>query len=403
MRILILAAALFMALSAQSVFAHGGVLDANRCHYDHKNGGYHCHAATWEPLGGDLNPQPAAYVSSPSLAGDPRSNPVVAFAASDPTTIDETTYVSRWNGSRWIAVGSALPAFGPAIGLDNAGGIFLCTDSGSDSPDPGPYVWRWDGTTWLRVGGDVSVETGYPGVRYSVDACGGIVLDSSGAPIVSWSADVGAKANAVYAARWDDVSQKWVGLGSGSIGGRATDTYLDISQGDHLYLATWKPGGSYGGNNTTYAWRWNGTTWRQLGTDMVDTYDPVISAYRETPYLALAQRDGQLQVMRWRNGTWQRLPSPGVGSSPAIDFSPSGKPVLAFAEVGDTVTRLRVRYFKAGAWQDVGEAVTEPSSSDVFVRFDLSIDAKGRPTVGWTSESTGESSVFVKRYQQALP
>jgi len=32
-----------------AVLAHGGGLDANGCHHDRKNGGYHCHRAAVAP------------------------------------------------------------------------------------------------------------------------------------------------------------------------------------------------------------------------------------------------------------------------------------------------------------------------------------------------------------------
>lgn len=36
-------AATVLALSAISAFAHGGGLDRNGCHTNHKTGDYHCH------------------------------------------------------------------------------------------------------------------------------------------------------------------------------------------------------------------------------------------------------------------------------------------------------------------------------------------------------------------------
>lgn len=45
MRLFTLSAALFAALINVSSMAsaHGGGLDSNRCHTDHKTGSYHCH------------------------------------------------------------------------------------------------------------------------------------------------------------------------------------------------------------------------------------------------------------------------------------------------------------------------------------------------------------------------
>jgi hypothetical protein len=37
------ATAALLLIVAESAFSHGGGLDANGCHHDRKNGGYHCH------------------------------------------------------------------------------------------------------------------------------------------------------------------------------------------------------------------------------------------------------------------------------------------------------------------------------------------------------------------------
>jgi hypothetical protein len=39
----VVVAALYLAAWTTAAFAHGGGLDANRCHHDHKHGTYHCH------------------------------------------------------------------------------------------------------------------------------------------------------------------------------------------------------------------------------------------------------------------------------------------------------------------------------------------------------------------------
>ena len=35
--------ALLITIATASAFAHSGGTDRNGCHYDRKNGGYHCH------------------------------------------------------------------------------------------------------------------------------------------------------------------------------------------------------------------------------------------------------------------------------------------------------------------------------------------------------------------------
>lgn len=352
--------------------------------------------ARWIALGGDLNPEPAALLSKPSLTGDPRLDPVVAFSVMGLDTGADKTHVSRWDSGDWVSLGSPLPEGGPSIGSDGQKRILACTGGG-------PFVRRWNGSAWIALGGNISEETGYRGTRYQVARCGGIVLDQTETPLVVWSADVGAKANAVYAARWNRQSQKWDGLGPGSIGGRATSVYADIDSQDRLHIAAYTPGGSYGGGATTRVWRWNGSSFDQLGEDMPATDAPVIGVYEDTPYLALHDnQSGAIRVMRWQRNSWRILPSPGQGGSPALGFTRSGKLIVAYVESG-APTLLRVKYLTGSAWHSAGpSAVAE--TDNYADRLDLTVDGRGRPSLAWAEEDAqGHSSMFVRRNSAALP
>jgi hypothetical protein len=349
----------------------------------------------WIPLGAKL--KTAQYISRPSLTADPRANPILAFSSG------EQTFVMRWKGNNWVNLGKPIAsASGPSIGQDSRKRLYLCAGDG-------PFVWRWNGSRWKSIGGNISEETGYKRRRYLVEGCGGIVLDSSDNPIVSWPADVGAKAHAVYAARWEKRKKKWVGFGEGHIGRRVRETHIDIDQRDRPYVATHKPGGPYGGLPTSYFWRWKGKAWEKMGIDMPNTYFPVIAVYDNRPYGALSEKNtGIIRVIRWRQGDWEELPSPGngpsprIGSTPALDFTLNGKLVMAFLSTeDDTTTSIRVKYLKKGVWQDVGDAlVTFTDSEKNAVELDIAVDKKGRPTVSWTDRDFAKdlTSVFAKRY-----
>lgn len=356
-------------------------------------------AATWVPLGGNLSPDSAALVTALTLASDPRPEPVLALSTLEPATQVEHTVVLRWHDSGWAALGEPLPALGPSLALDRRRHEYVCTGGA------GPFVSRWDGARWLALGGNIGEETGYKGGRYQVDRCGGIVIDGSGAPIVAWSADVGAKANVVYAARWNRSLHKWEGLGAGSIGGRATSAYLDIDAQDRLYVAAYSPGGSYGGGATTRVWRWSGSSWSQLGADLPGTDSPVVGVYEDAAYLALYDNasDG-ISVLRWHKGSWLALPSPGRGTLPALDFTPSGKPVIAYVE-GDPTTSalLQVKYLSDGVWRSAGTRVAD-ATGQLIDNLELSLDSHGRPSIAWSLQDaqSGKSGVFVRRYEAAL-
>lgn len=362
----------------------------------------------WVPLGGDLNPMSTDYVYGPALAADPRRNPVLAFSTYT------GTWALRWAGGDWVSLGYPPAAGGPALGIDGQKHIYLCSGYG------GPYVSRWDGMKWINLGGNISIETGYKGQRYGVDACGGIALDSSDTPVVTWSADTGAKSNSVFAARWDRRGNKWVGLGQNRIGDRATNASIAIDKLDRIFIATWKPGGSYGGVQTTRVWTWDGAAWVQLGSteeapaagDMPNTLGPVLAVDQTTLFLALSDASGAVRVMRWLGGAWQDLPSPGQGSGVALALTPAGKPIVAYLEESATastpsIVQIRVKYLIGHNWYELGEPLADVTGKSTELA--LTVDALGHPTVAWRQIQWGSagtpdtSDVFVKQYSEALP
>ncbi len=387
-------------------------------------------AQEWVPLNGSLISDTGGLVR-PSLAADPRANPILGFDNYE----SGTTSVLRWRGDTWESFGPNIPGTsGPSIGIDADRRIYLCQSGKYATPSATLTVSRSIGKVWRQIGGDIALEAGYvTGPRHVVDTCGGIALDSSSNPIVTWSALVGAKSWAVFAARWDEDQKSWKGLGDGQItGGRSVSTYVDINANDRPYLATTNTNGAGASRVTiTQVWRWNNLVWEQLGANMPGAENTVIGVYENTPFLALhyIERDpttsdtliDELRVMRWRQGNWQAFPSPGKGianGNIALDFTPSGKPVIAYIESPDEGLTLNVlvKYWTGKIWKQAGEAVTTAScnltSCYPEVSLDLSLDPKGRPIVAWgetnyTLASDGSYTPFnrldVKRYSNALP
>lgn len=352
--------------------------------------------ASWTRLGGELTPEPTDFVSGLSLSAAPRREPVLALSTLDSTTGAESSQVLRWTGSEWLRLAAALPEGGPSLAVASSGRLYACTGEG-------PLVRRWNGTRWIAVGGNISVETGAQGTRYQVERCGGIVLDGSDTPLVAWTAHRGPKADSVHAARWSAERARWEALGSEGVPVRAPYAYLDIDARDRPYLATFSPGGSYGGGATTRVFRFGGDSFSQLGGDLPGSDQPVIGLYDNTPYLALTDSgSGELRLLRWQGATWSPLPSPGRGSGAVLGFSLSGKPIIAYVDAG-AATVIRVAYYAGGRWQAVGDGVAEVT--DAQVSLALAIDARGLATVAWSAaDPTGSDfHVYASRYGAAIP
>lgn len=361
-------------------------------------------AGTWRELGGDLSPDPAAYLSRPSLVAAPLMRPAVAFSSLDPVTSLDTTAISRWFRGAWQPLG-AFDGTAPAIAVDGRERLLVCYGSG-------PFVKRWNGSSWIDLGGDISSETGYRGVRYQVEGCQGMVIDSGDAPIAAWSADVGAKANLVFAARWSRRDGRWLGLGDDAVGPRATEAAIAIDLRDRVLVATFTPGGSYGGGNTTRAFRWDAAAWTQLGPDLPGTSEPTVAIHGNRGYLAhgviAPGLPPAIAVMRWQAGAWQPVAPALQGEGPTIAFTPSGRLVLAYRTfegiAGESERHaLRVVRLAAGQWRSVGAELADVTTKLAWQA--IAVDALGRPIVAWREQdvATGVSRLFVRRFDQPLP
>jgi hypothetical protein len=111
----------------------------------------------------------------------------------------------------------------------------------------------------------------------------------------------------------------------------------------------------------------------------------------------------EIRVMKWQGEAWQGLPSPRLGDLPALDFTHSGSPLLAYAE-GDARIFLRVRYFKNDAWVPVGGSVSDETDRPIE-QLALSVEAGGRPSVAWSQLGCEglHTNIFLKRYSAPLP
>ena len=140
----------------------------------------------------------------PSLAADPRANPILGFDNYE----SGTTSVLRWRGDTWESFGPNIPGTsGPSIGLDADKRIYLCQSGKYATPGATLNVSRSIGKVWRQIGGDIAIEARYvTGPRHLVDKLRWI------APV---SVFVGAKSWAVFAVQWDEDQKSWKGLGDG--------------------------------------------------------------------------------------------------------------------------------------------------------------------------------------------
>ena len=213
-------------------------------------------------------------VDTPSLALDSTGAPVVAFTYYTTiglvTSTNSDVYVTRWNGTAWVAVGPAVPAADGAPGRGGAGGVSAST-SGSFNPSlaadatgqlalaweewpasGGAYVWvrRWTGASWGPLAGSAT-GGGLTPVN-TVNTLPRVGVDASGRPIVTWVAlTTNVNPAQIFVRRWNGATA-WEDLGFHS----ARDAGISDAALDAVApaLALTPSGGTAGAGVPTSAW-----------------------------------------------------------------------------------------------------------------------------------------------------
>lgn len=235
-------------------------------------------------------------------------------------------HLARWDGASWHAVGGGVGGVtSPFItallrsdvsGADAlyVGGSFL--DAGGA---PASYVARWDGSAWSALGAGLSDRaqafTVYDDGRGPALYAGGRFLMAGGI-------------EAARVARWDGAS--WEALGAGVGGLVNTMAVYDDGRGRALYV-----GGSFssaGGAPAQNLARWDGAAWEDVaGGTLGLVYSLAVFDDRagEGPALYVGGRfdvaGGVIasRIARWNGASWSMLASGLTPSTPGKG-APSG-------------------------------------------------------------------------------
>jgi CARDB len=183
---------------------------------------------------------------SPTIAVGPDGLPVVTFIYSSSSVgsgnpppfngLNDDVYVTKWNGSAWLALGDPVPAGPTSAGLGGPGGVSNSAgwsrlpwmnftnravlavgadgrpvvawgESGTDD-QMRIFVRRWNGATWEGLGGDLPASA----AAFAGDVS--LVLRGN-APLVTWSHG-GVSGLSVYVSSWSGSAWTEVGIGSAS-------------------------------------------------------------------------------------------------------------------------------------------------------------------------------------------
>jgi hypothetical protein len=381
------------------------------------------------PLGGALDKSLVEDAIVPAVALF-NNNPVVAWQESDPV-FAYNAFVKKWNGASWTnlpaldkefenSAGSQSIAFSGGGTLYAAWNEFNYFDSSGNPVNTGHevFVSRWNGSSWLAVGAALDTALNRDAIHAS------LALNNSGQPIVAWQECATASVSGVACTNYNIRVKRWSGSNWVSLGSTldkvlsqsATEVSLAIDN-TGFPVVTWQEG--RGLAQDIIVKRWNGSSWALLGTLDVNLAEEALTPSlvidkANRPVVAWQESDPvnayNLFVKRFQNGTWVRLGSvvdrvlSESTGSPSLAINSEGNPVVAFDEfVSPNFHNVYVRKWNGSSWQDVGSVLDNlPANNAIWPS--LALTSLNKPIVAWQEcnsawPCTANNNVYVKRLQ----
>lgn len=254
------------------------------------------------------------------------------------------TYVARWNGTSWAAMGTGLPAVGKCLAIYN-GELYAGVDAIGSST-----LHKWNGTAWVASGPFTEpIHTLYVDPVSNTFYAGGQFTTPG-----------------KYVAKLNGTT--WAGMGALPAGTSSFPAVNAISvHNNTLYV-----GGTFGGGTTTqYFAKWNN----------VSSFVNVHADQPNQPVFAMAQQDGNLFVggafskigtgntrclAQWDGSAWVAMASDFSGPNTALGgvrsiASYKGQMYVAgmFSIISITgLTANNVARWNGCSWKDLNDGVS---------------------------------------------
>ena len=266
--------------------------------------------------------------------------------------------VWKWNGSAWSKIGgdgvssSWNTNYEQVTSLSNDG-TNIYAGLGNTTTDA--EVWRFNGTVWAQIGGDglnSSWNTNYETV---------ISMRYLGTNLY---VGLGTTADDAEVWRWNGTTWTMIG-GDGINSSWAAATYEGVfsftDDGTNIYAGL----GTTAGDNEV--WRWNGTSWTQIGGDglnsgFTNTHTQVNALLyaNSTLYAGLVSTNNNAEVWSFNGTSWTRIGGGGINKSWGF-FNLQNVESMAvygsnlYAGTGNTVAgNAQVWRFNGSTWTIVG-------------------------------------------------
>ncbi len=338
---------------------------------------------SWAQIGGDgLNSGWAAstYEGVYSITGDGTN----IYAGLGNTAGDNEVY--RWNGTAWTKIGgdginsgfSTTHTIVQSLIYANST-LYAGLTSGSTNSE----MWSWNGTVWTRLGGGyVNKSWGYNNLQ-NVET-----MTQYGEYLYAGTGNTVAGNAQVW--RFDGTTWTIVG-GQGINGSWAANTYEGV-----LSMTSYN-GNLYVGLGTTAndaeVWRYNGTSWTQVGGDSLNSgwttnYEDVYSlqVFDGNLYAGIGNSANDAEVWRYNGTSWTKIGGDSINSGWTTNYERvSSMSVMGgnlYVGLGNSTTDAEVWRWSGSAWTKVGGDGVSSSWNTNYEQVESMITYNGKLYAG---------------------
>ncbi len=380
------------------------------CANDPSSQGWEAMGAPLDALGMMTNARLAA------VAVDDSCRALVAFHQADGTN-PANIFVFRWESGSWSALGGAVDSNDPDDTFTSSVAIATMGDTPyiawvENTGSENVHVARWDGAAWQKVGNVSTPESAF-GLSF--------VVDSTGRPIVAWSADNGLNTrNQIYVARYEAMS--WGELASplvNDFGSNAAALAPVLAMGpqDQPYVV-WQE------DSKVHARRWEVNNWIDFVGAPIDSGNGNFSAFGAVVDIApngdmvmgwreaTNQNSTDVFVQRW-NGSNFTVIADGVDVEPetngrtntlnlALAVDGQDRTIFAFDEPEESfggTTNVHVFRHDVSGLAPLGMGTFDINPGETSARHPaLAIDPQDRTILAFSEDNGTSSEIHVWRY-----
>ena len=315
---------------------------------------YRYNGSTWTKIGGDgIN---SGFTNTHTMVQSLAYGSSTLYAGLSGTGANAEMW--SWNGSAWTRMGGGY--INKSWGYLNMQDVESMTVyreylyAGTGNTVAGnAQVWRYDGTTWQIVGGQGLNSSWAAGTYENV-----MSMASFGGNLY---VGLGTTANDAEVWRYNGSTWTQVGgdnLNSGWAAG-FEEVYSMANFGGNLYA------GIGNSANDAEVWRYNGSIWAKIGGDSINSgwaanFDRVssLSVYDGELYAGVGLTATEAEVWKWNGSIWAKVGGDGVGSSWNTSYEQvesmqayNGK---LYAGVGNSTGEAEIWEYNGSTWSKIG-------------------------------------------------